>query len=176
MRIQRIEEFKISRRKRKAIGELLGRCFPEYPGQRTYYKQIPAFRYLVWADQRLVGHLAVEHRMMNVGGEIASIFGIVDLCVDQEFQSRKIASQLLQTLEDLGRKHKIDFLVLAAQEYELYENNGFHLVSNTCRWLMINEHQTLGVNHRSIDDCLMVKALGSKQWKSGLVDFLGHVF
>ncbi|MEM8906905.1 MAG: GNAT family N-acetyltransferase [Bacteroidota bacterium] len=176
MTIQRLEEFALSSPQHTAIQELLRLCFSEYPQQRSYYKQIPDFRYLVWQDQQLIGHLAVEHRMINVAGNIARIFGVADLCVATSFQDQKIASNLLQQLENLGRQNDIDFLVLTAAEHKLYLNNGFQLVNNTCRWLMINEHQTLGVGHRRIEDCLMVKRLGPLQWKEGLVDLLGYVF
>ena len=120
--------------------------------------------------------MAVEHRMINISGTLAKIFGVADLCVAQAFQDRKIASNLLQALEDLGRQHDIDFIILTAANHKLYENNGFQIVNNTFRWLMINEHQTLGVGHRRIDDCMMVKPLGQLTWKEGLIDLLGYVF
>ena len=176
MEIKRIEEFQIDESTAKSIKELLRKCFPEYPWQRIYYKQIPSFRYLVFEGDILIGHMGVEHRMMNIGAQAASVFGVVDICISPDFQHRKVASSLLQELETLGRQHQIDFIVLIAQNHQLYKTNGFQLHNNTCRWLMINEHQTLGVNHRHIDDCLMVKALGEKTWNQGLVDFLGYVF
>jgi len=173
---KRIEEFEIDQATSDAIHELLRESFEEYPRARTYYKQVPTFRYLVYDNAILTGHLAVEHRMINVGGEPSCIFGVADLCVRDGYQDQKIASNLLEALETLGKKHQIDFIVLIAQNHQLYQNNGYQLSTNTCRWLMINEHQTLGVNHRNIDDCLMIKPLQNKQWNQGLIDFLGHIF
>lgn len=172
MQIERLEEFQIDRHTQVEITALLKMCFSEYP-DRSYYKQVPNFRYLVWEDELLIGHLAVSHRMINVAGTLASIFGVIDICIHNEYQHNKIATTLLQDLDKLAKKHKIDFIVLTADEHELYEKNGFKLVKNTCRWLMINDHQTLGVAHRTIDDCIMIKAMQDKEWKTGLVDFLG---
>jgi len=176
MEIRRIEEFEIDPTIEKSIQELLRKCFVEYPRNRTYYKQIPSFRYLVYKEKELIGHMAVEHRMMNIGGIVAKVFGVVDICISTDFQHQKVGSTLLQSLEDLGKKHAIDFIVLIAQDHQFYQSNGYHLHTNTCRWLMINEHQTLGVNHRNIDDSLMIKTLGDKKWNQGLVDFLGYAF
>ncbi|MFT7605997.1 MAG: putative acetyltransferase, partial [Saprospiraceae bacterium] len=150
--------------------------FGDYYPEHSYFKQLPTFRYLVWKEEQLIGHMAIEHRNINIAGKLANIFGVVDLCVVNDFQSKNIASTLLQNLESLGITHHIDFLVLIAQNHEVYEKNGFELVTNTCRWLMINGNQTLGVAHRRIDECLMVKAIGNKDWKPGIVDFLGHLF
>jgi len=166
MTIKRQEEFSISPDDHKAIERLLALCFSDYPKDRSYYKQAPDFRFLVWEDQQLIGHMAVEHRMINVAGSLAKIFGVVDLCVDQAFQGHKIASQLLQNLEKLGKQHQIDFVLLTASD----------LVNNPFRWLILHEHQTLGVGSRRFKDSVMVKSLGKMEWEEGLVDLLGHVF
>lgn len=176
MQIQRLEEFLISSTIHQQIAQLLVDCFSEYPHQRSYLKQQPSFRYLVWEANQLIAHLGVEHRKIRVADSVCSIFGVADLCVHQAHQSQKIASTLLSQLEQLGQDNGIDFIVLTSGEHQFYQKNGFNLVQNTCRWLMINEHQTLGVAHRRIEESLMVKTLGDKPWKSGLVDFLGHIF
>lgn len=174
--IERIEEFKINKSVHTQINALLNKTFGDYYKKNSYFKQLPGFRYLVWEGEELIGHMAVEHRNMNAGGEIVEIFGVVDLCVDKRFQSQQIASTLLKKLETLAAEHEIDFLVLIAQNHEVYQKNGFELVKNTCRWLMINGEQTLGVAQRNIEESLMSKSIGNKKWKSGVVDFLGHIF
>ncbi len=174
--IQRIEEFKISIEVHQQINTLLNKTFGDYYEKRSYYKQLPTFRYLVWDEDQLIGHMAIEHRNINVAEIVSTIFGVVDLSVDNEYQSQNIGSTLLQELETLGKKHAIDFLVLIAQNHEVYEKNGFYLENNTCRWLMINSNQILGVGHRRIEECLMVKPIKDKKWKPGLIDFLGHMF
>lgn len=175
-RTQRIEEFQIDSNTHQHIQTLFSHCFPEYPRGRSYYKQVPTFRYLEWEEDQLIAHLGIDYRMINVAGQIVAIFGIVDLCVAESHQSQKIAAHLLQEAETLARQNQIDFLVLVSSEHDYYRKHGFALVQNTCRWLLISEHQTLGVGHRRIEESLMVKPLGAKQWSEGLVDFLGAIF
>ena len=176
MEIRQLEEFALGEQERQAIQQLLGDCFPDYPADRIYYKQLPDFRLLAWENDRLVGHLPVEHRMIDVGGMAARIFGIADFCVAGDFQHRGLGTQLLNRLEQLGKEHAVDFLLLLASRHEVYLHNGFQLVQNPCRWLIIHDHRSLGVSHRRLPETLLVKALGSKPWREGVVDLLGHIF
>jgi len=176
MTIKRIEEFKLTTKWKTDIQNLLCECFPQYPADRIYYKQMPNFRYLVWKDKKLIGHMAVEHRMINVNEQTLQIFGVADLCIAPNFQLQNVASTILSELESIGKKHQIDFIVLTAGDHQFYQKNQFKLVENICRWTLINSNQTLGVGHRRIENSLMVKSLGNKKWKTGLVDFLGHIF
>lgn len=176
MKLERLCEFEIGETTEAAIAGLLGQCFPDYPRGRIYYKQLPDFRFLCWENNTLIAHMAVEHRMVNNDGQALRIFGISDLCVAEPFQHRRLASRLISELALLGLRHRIDFLLLMAKDHGLYLSNGFQLVANTCRWLMINEHQSLGIAHRRVQSSLMVKALGKKEWRPGLADLLGYVF
>jgi predicted N-acetyltransferase YhbS len=170
-----VEEFRLTAQEEQAIRQLLERAFSVYP-DRTYYKQQPNFRYLCWEEERLVAHMAVESRIINNAGQLLRIFGVADLCVEKAYQHQHIGSKLLSELSLLGQKNGIDFLVLVAAEQQLYLKNGFLPVDNTCRWLLISEHATLGVAQRHIKSALMVKPLGKKPWKKGTVDFLGPMF
>ncbi|NBC09081.1 MAG: GNAT family N-acetyltransferase [Bacteroidetes bacterium] len=172
---KRVEEFQLTVDDEEAIQQLLGEVFSVYP-DRTYYKQQPDFRYLGWENGQLIAHMAVEHRTINNAGQLLRIFGVADLCVERERQHRHIGSRLLSELALLGQKNSIDFIVLMAAEPELYLKNGFSAVNNICRWLIISSHTTLGVAQRHIEAALMVKALGEKRWRPGVVDFLGTIF
>jgi GNAT superfamily N-acetyltransferase len=176
MRVHRIEEFKINKKQHSEISELLKLCFSSYPSDRSFYKQFPSFRYLVLKEKKLIAHLAIIHRMIKVGEENFTIFGVSDLCVDPDFQQKKIARVLLEELETLGKKHKIDFITLVAHEQKFYKKNGFQVYNNNCRWLIINEIQSLGLAQRNLDHALMVKPLSEKKWEKGMVDFLGCLF
>ncbi|MCB9291305.1 MAG: GNAT family N-acetyltransferase [Lewinellaceae bacterium] len=176
MKLQRLQEFEIDEATGSAIARLLERCFPEYPEGRIYYKQLPDFRFLCWEKEELIAHMAVEHRIVNNDGQPFRVFGVADLCVAEPFQHRRLASRLLSELSLLGLQHRIDFLMLMAKDHGFYKSHGFELVANTCRWLMITEHCMLGIAHRRVQSSLMVKPLSKKEWREGLVDFLGHVF
>lgn len=176
MTLQRIEEFRIQKTERSAIQALLCQSFSGYPPDRIYFKQLPDFRYLIWKEQQLAAHLAVEHRVINNDGQVLHVFGIVDLCVAREFQKKQLASRLLAELESLGRENGIDFLVLLASDLSFYESFGFQLVNNLCQWVIIHNHQAMAVKCRRMPDTLMVKPLGDKGWQPGPVDFLGPLF
>ena len=176
MKLQRLEEFQLDGKKKAAIRNLFDHCFPDYPKGQIYYKQLPNFRYLAWDANTLIGHLAVDHRVINNGGKVLHIFGVVDLCVLPIYQHRRIASDMLKVLEQLAKENGIDCVLLVAADATLYENNGYRYISNTCRWVLINNHQTLGVIKRNLPDSLMVKILSEVNWNDGELDFLGAVY
>lgn len=176
MKIKRIEEYQLTSKTEKEISRLLKDCFSSYPDQQSYYKQVPSFRFLAYDEKALIGHLAIHFRIMNIGGLTTKIFGIADLCVANSHRSKNIATTLLNELEVLGQKSNIDFLILVAQDHSLYKKNGFKLVENTCRWLLINSNQSLGVLHGRIERSIMMKAIGEEKWQDGILDFLGPVF
>jgi GNAT superfamily N-acetyltransferase len=104
------------------------------------------------------------------------IFGLIDLCVDPQYRSRKIATKLLQQVDELGRSSEIDFLILFADDRRLYTEHGYCRVENLCRWMMVDEHQTLGIAEKTLADCMMVKQIGARAWQDGTVDLLGYLF
>lgn len=176
MTIKRIEEFKITNLQHQNIGLLLKTCFSAYPDNRSFYKQYPSFRFLVFENKSIIAHLAIVHRLVKVEEENFTIFGVSDLCVHPDFQHQKIASILLEKLETLSKKNNIDFILLIAQDQKFYKKNGFKSFNNNCRWLIINETQSLGIAQRNLDHALMIKPLTDKKWNKGTVDFLGNLF
>ena len=176
IQLQRVEEFHINPGLRQEIAGLLERSFPGYPGKRTYFMQLPAFRFLATLNGSLVGHLAVEHRMINVSGDPARIFGVADLCVERSFQHQGVGTLLLESVFSEGITSGVDFVVLVASNQEFYYPLGFISVNNPCRWVSIQEHQTLEVVQRRLAGDVLVKSLSGKKWGEGLVDFLGTMF
>ncbi len=167
-----MEEFRLSRKEEEAIQQLLKAAYSVYP-ERTYFRQLPDFRYLVWEGEELLAQMSVAYRLVNNGGQLLRVFGIADLCVAPEHQHRQLGSQLLERLDALGRESACDFILLMASEPAFYRRHGFEPVSNTCRWLLLHREETLGIAQRSIDQALMVKPLGDKRWREGLVDLMG---
>jgi GNAT superfamily N-acetyltransferase len=176
MLIEVVQEYKLSIDDHKIVNQLLVESFSAYPLDRSYYKLLPQFRYLVWKGDNLIAQMGIEHRVITNSGIPARIFGVIDLCVASSCRSQKIATTLLQQIEEEGRMSRIDFLVLFADDSRLYLENGYHRVANFCRWMKIDEHQTLGVVEGSLADCMMVKQLGRQIWHNGIVDLLGYLF
>ncbi len=158
------------------IKALLNDCFPQYPENQSYLNQRPSFRYLLHENEQLIAHLGVESRVISIDGNVSKIFGIVDLCVKENFQSKKLATSMIKELEKLAKKCQVDFILLFTTSNKFYEKLGFEQAQNKSRWLMIQKHQSLGVARRSVADSLMVKGIGKKVWMAGEVDLMGHIF
>ena len=177
MVLHRVEEFQITRALHKKIHTLLQTSFQSYPTHRDFLHQKPTFRYLLHDDKKLIGHMAVDYRVIQLDGELLSIFGITDLCVHHNFQHKKAASKLINELEILGLKHNVDALLLFTDIFSFYEKLGFSKQKNKCRWLMIQNDVSLGVARRNLGEALMVKVLSDAKWTSEKeLDLLGHVF
>jgi predicted acetyltransferase len=175
MQIELVPEYKLSDRVRQLLTQLLVTSFPDYP-DRSYYKLMPQFRYLVWAGDVLVAQVGIEHRVINNSGIPVKIFGAIDLCVASAYRSQGIATILLEQIAALGKTSNLDFSILFADDSRLYLKNGYQRVTNICRWMTVDEHQTFGIGEESMSDCLMVKQLGEQIWQDGIVDLLGYLF
>jgi len=177
VRYELIDEFRISSGLHEQIRCLLQFCFPDsgYLLTRDYFKQRPQRRLLVWKEGILVGHCGIEHRTIGLKTGPATIFGLIELCVDGEHQGEGIASGMIEHVEQLGQQHDVDFLMLFATDRRLYEKNGFRAPGNPLRGSMIHEHQTTGVDEQVLEE-LMIKELGDRKWPKGLVDLLGYQF
>lgn len=159
------------------ITKLRNICFPNSVKDRSYYKQLPHFRYLVYDNEQLISQMGVDHRVISVENSIFKIFGVIDLCVLPEYQRQGIATQLLNSLTKLAEAKSIDFLLLVPDDDRLYAKNGFQYVSNYCSFLRIHEHQNYGVAFEKIENDFMVKQIGEKTWgQDGLIDLLGYIF
>jgi GNAT superfamily N-acetyltransferase len=177
MQICLVDEFRIERGQAAEIRQLLAASFPdwEFTRHRNYFKQLPPRRMLAMEGTRLVGQLGLEHRVVSTTTGPASIFGIIDLCVDPSTRRQGFARRLLQEVEKLGRRTGIEFLVLFAEDPRIYHQQGFIRAANPLRWMRIHEHETLGIAEQPLDE-LMVKPLTERTWPGGLVDLLGYQF
>lgn len=167
-------EYAITPTMRGEIHAVLDECFPGYPA-RSYFKQLPHFRYLGRSGGRLVAHMAVDHRVINNGGSVLRIFGIVDLCVVAPARSQGHARRLLEEIEQLGRRCALDAVLLFADDPRLYLAAGYRQAPAVVRWLMVNEHEGIGLAERPVAE-LMVKTLNEEPWDPGTVDLLGYLF
>jgi predicted N-acetyltransferase YhbS len=177
MSIKIVEEYALNACERFAIQSLLAESFPEEPSlsQRIYYKQLPQRRVLMDIDGSVVGQCGIEHRIIGTSTGPSSILGVIDLCVLEQYRHQGSASKLLQWTESHAVRHGIDFIVLFASDSRLYETLGYKNQSNSLRWMMIDEHETLGIAEEPVIE-LMIKEVGDKSWPQGLVDMLGYLF
>ena len=157
------------------ITNLKNESFPGYEKPRSYYKQLPHFRFLVFEADQLIGHMGIDHRVISVGDDVFTIFGITDLCVAANYRCQGIASRLLTEVFNLGSDKHIDFLFLVATDHRLYIKNGFMPLSSYCTWLRISDHKNYGVTIEWLDE-LLIKQIGPKEWSQKPIDLLGYLF
>ena len=175
--LERVEEFLLDASDVKNIQELLCTCFPEYPKNATYFTQIPSFRYLAHFDVQLIGHLGVDYRVINNGGQISTALCISDVCVREGFRDQQIASKMLQQLEKDAQQKEIDFNILIANDSKIYKHLRYHPCTNQFRWLMIQKGKSLGVVQRNLGrNAFMIKSISGKKWSDDLIDLLGPIF
>ncbi|MEO0338623.1 MAG: GNAT family N-acetyltransferase [Bacteroidota bacterium] len=161
----------------KAITELLQQAFSDYPSGKTYTKQVPSFRVLTFdKEEKLIGHIAVHYRLMALGNQPIKVFGLSDVCVEASVRNQGLAKRMVNYLVGIAITYDIDYLVLVAWETMVYESLGFQICNNPCRWLIMQNNQSLGLAQRHSPEGLMVKSIGSKKWNNDLLDFLGPIF
>ena len=176
MKIIRQDEFTLSASTKESISNLFEQAFDGYPNGLIYYNQVPDFRFLAWDGDKLSGHVGVSYRKIGIAKQAFSVFGIVDLCVAPEIQLNNVGSMMLKSLMDLAVPNQVDFLMLTSEVDEFYIKNGFQIVQNPCRWLVIHDHESMGVLRRQLSRGLMIKTTGDREWPAGEVDFMGHMF
>jgi GNAT superfamily N-acetyltransferase len=177
LRLDLIEEFRVTPDVREQIRMLLHEGFPDaaFARSRTYLKQLPPRRMLAWDGRELLGHMGVEHRIVALPTGPAPVFGVIDLCVRADARGRGVASAMLRRVEELAGTCGVEFVLLFTRDDRLYRKHGYHPAGNRLRWLMIDEHETLGIADEALEE-LRVKAIGQREWVEGAVDLLGYQF
>ncbi|WP_214483064.1 GNAT family N-acetyltransferase [Bacillus sp. SM2101] len=179
MRIEKVFEYDINDELRAKLQQLLLECFPgDYPQDRIYFKQLPHFRFIAFDyNNKPVGQVGLDYRVMNLNGKRIRILGIIDLCVSNNFRLQGLGSSLLSEIDNFCEGRSIDFILLFADNKKLYLKAGFKSVKCKCKWLQINDEDqtTYGIGHERIHE-LMVKKVGTEQWKDGDIDLLGYLY
>lgn len=176
MRIDLLVEHEIGSGLHHEITALRNACFPKGTHRRSYFKQLPHLRLLAFEGELLVGHMGVDHRMMNFDGEPLRVFGAIDVCVEETYRGRGIGSDLISRLEEEARKSSADLLWLIADDHRVYHKAGFQLLDAECEWLAIDEHRNFGILKGSLRGELMIKPLREGLDPKGPVDLLGYLY
>lgn len=176
LQLEQKTDHELSRQDRQELRHLLQLAFTGYFLDRLYHKQIPNFRILAKSEGHIIGHAGIEYRVVHSRKYGAlEIFGITDLCVAKDYRNKGIGTRLLKHIEK-GAKN-IDAIILFADEQKLYANSGYFRANVTCKFLAIEEHESLSVLERNMIDCFMIKCLKESMDMNGdHIDMLGHVF
>lgn len=177
LRIASLPEHSITSEVSSQLQDLLEECFPGWLEGRTYYKQLPHFRLMAMDAERVVGQVGVDGRIINVGGEVLSIFGVIELAVRSSCRGRGIGTMLLSEVERIARSANRDFLVVMADRHDIYLKEGYRrILPARTRLLAIENRQSVDVVENDLSNCFMVKPLTDKPWPKGTIDMLGYVF
>jgi len=181
MNIIQIPDFELDECQSEAIARLLPLCFPDsvedYKG-RDYFKQLPHHRLLAYRSGRLVGHLGIDFRMMNLNGNAIAVFGALDVCVAPDSRRLGIGTALLQRFEAIARSSgRVDFLFLVSNEPAFYERLGYRTTTLRTTWMKVDQHENFGVATEDISDAsFLQKSISAAKWEDGKLDLLGYMY
>ena len=168
-------EYELQPEEKDGIEAILSTSFSDFYRHREYFKQKPPFRILARIDDKIVGQIGVEYRVVNLSGRPLKIFGLIDVGVLPEYRGKGIAGNMLGHVESIAMETDIDFILLFADDSRLYDRCGYQKAGIICKWLKINEHKIIGIGEEFIDE-LMIKATGNAKWHGDHLDLMGYVF
>ncbi|WP_432798529.1 GNAT family N-acetyltransferase [Poriferisphaera sp. WC338] len=172
-----IQDHLLTEKMKLQLSALLEISFPGFFNGRVYYKQLPHFRLLACEEDVVIGQLGVDCRIINVGGVVLNILGVIDLCVVPEERGQGIATKLLEAAERIAVKSSQDFMILIADRHEIYERLGFERVQPAkAKWLAIEERASVRVIEDDLSDCFLAKSICGGSWPAGKIDMLGYMF
>lgn len=161
----------------RQLAVLLDQCFPNTFEGRSYFKQIPHARVLMWRGNSLIGYAGLDHRVIRIGDAVTRVTGIVDLCVDPSYWHIGRGSALLQFAETLARGGQSTFMILFADRTDLYLRNGYRAIEPAVlTWLAIEERTSHSMQRRDFSGTFMVKEITDIAFPSGEIDLLGYLF
>jgi len=161
---------------REPLIALLRACFPGYP-ERSFYKQIPHRRWLIYDAGALVGAVATDIRWMRLGSEGLKSAGVIDLCVAPSHRRRGLGAKLLSYVEEYAAEANCAFVGLFADDGRLYEEAGYTTKSNPIRYMRMDEDRSVDVKTESMPGILFIKALGELDWvEDAELDLLGYLY
>lgn len=174
MRIERIEEMRLTREDEADIASLLDRAFGEGFNGRSFHMQRHHVR-LVARDPEIVGHMALCLRAVRLGERLVDIVGLAEVASAPERRGEGIASRLMEAALAEARATEAEFFVLFG-ERPMYAGNGFEAFDNPLRWVEL-DHARTGEVREGRKEGLMVLPLGEARWNGeAAVDLLGHLF
>lgn len=175
LEIRKYPEIELTKDTQQQIAALLQKCFPEYDYQGKHYsKQLPHFRLLAYEDEMLIGHVALDYRVMRLNDQIIYVLNVIELCVLEDRRNHYIASFMLEEVEKLAKQSTTDFILLFSKIGIIYQKHHYQYVDNICTWLKIDHHKSIGIGDEFLHHQMMIKEISGKKWETGNIDFLGY--
>lgn len=152
---------------------VLSECFPNqniFKIQR-YYKEIPAYRWFILDDNKIIAHTALHIKEIFVNDLPIKIGGIAEVCVLPEFRKMGLAKLLLSAAEDWLKLNGFKYVMLFGEE-KFYSSSGYLSISNEIKLKDFNSGEIK--IKKNID--AMIKLLSDENFPNGLIDLNGYDF
>ncbi len=146
------------------LRDLLSVCFGDAFREKRYHYELPAHRWLVRDEGKLVAHLAIHEKTFEHEGEHTLFLGVAEVCVAPSHRGRGLVRAMLREAE---RAFPATPFAILLGDKGVYGSSGYAAVHN----VYFPYHQT----DRPADDVLM-KPLGDKAWPTGQVTIEGPSF
>lgn len=159
-----------------AIARLLARCFSTDFGGRSFFQTRHSWRHVIWRDDAIVAHLAVQLRAVRLGDDLVTIAGIADVATDPDHRGQGYAAALLQAAIAVARTSPADFVLLFGTA-RLYPAAGFRPIANPMTYLDLTDARTGQLRGAETNEHLQVLALTDRTWDGTKpLDLLGGLF
>ena len=175
VRIERVEELRLSAGAEQAIIDLIAECFTADFAGRSFFQNRHHCRLLGWHGENLAGHLAIAYRAILLGGERVNIIGIGEVAVADGYRRQGIGTRLVDAATKEGISSRADFALLFG-EATIYSRAGYSPAPNVITMTEMEGCRTRAIV-REAHPYFMVKPLGERQWdREASVDLAGFAF
>lgn len=104
IRIQVLADRVVAAGVRDPLRPLLDQAFPGFFGCRISVKQSPHVGIVMQDGDDVIGHVALDHRVIRIGDEVVRICGLIDLCVAAHRRGSGLGSRRLHEAELQARQ------------------------------------------------------------------------
>lgn len=175
MKVERIEEMRLTAQDEAQIGDLLDAAFGTDFGGRSYYQQRHHVRLVVRDAGVIIGHMAISLRAIRMGDALVQVAGLAEVASDPGHRGKGIASTLMEAAIDEVRQSLAAFFVLFGNQ-PLYVRAGFVEKHNVLRYSSLIDVRTGDVINGAKDG-VMVMQMTDLVWDDDvIVDLVGHAF
>lgn len=173
--LSRIFENEMSPKQDQAIRDLLCVCFPPdipvFSHTRYWHGTSPEFSYIFEEDQKILGHVGIVVRRIQVGSTQITIAGIQSLAVSSEMRGRGLSEQLMTNSMQEAHARGIEFgLLFCVEKLErFYSSLGWKRISVAVS-MTSPGGKTASLPKKNI---CMVLEMGKHPFPSGDINLLG---
>tara|TARA_R110002051_G_scaffold298809_2_gene365806 strand:- start:1282 stop:1809 length:528 start_codon:yes stop_codon:yes gene_type:complete len=175
MKIERIEEMRLTGADEAQINTLLLSAFDDSFADRSFHQQRHHVRLVVREGDAVIGHMAICYRAIRLGSRLVTVAGLAEVAASPQHRGKGIAGAMLTAAIAEVAQTRAAFFILFGDR-PIYAGRGFVAMPNSLTYTAISGAQTKTVAAGTGSD-LMVMPMGAEPWDaSAEVDLLGLKF